>query len=133
MGGAGAAVWEAGRARRSEAMAQKRFDDVRKLANDYLFEFHDAIRDLPGATPARVLVVRRGLEYLDHLSADAGDDAILMKELAAAYERLGELQAGSQAGQVESNLNDNRAGVASFEKAVAFREKIAARSPTIPG
>ena len=129
IGGAGAALWEARQARRNEAIAQRRFNDVRKLANDYLFEFHDAIRDLAGATPARLLVVRRGLEYLDHLSADAGNDPALMKELAAAYERLGELQAGGQAGQLESNLNDNPGGMASFEKAVSLRQTIAARNP----
>ncbi len=28
--------------------AERRFEDVRKLATSYLFEFHDAIRDLPG-------------------------------------------------------------------------------------
>ena len=63
--GAAAALWEARQARRTPAVAQRRFDDVRKLANNYLFEFHDAIRDLAGATPARLLVVRRGFEYLD--------------------------------------------------------------------
>jgi tRNA A-37 threonylcarbamoyl transferase component Bud32 len=129
VGGAGVAVFEAGRSRQSEALAQKRFNDVRKLANEYLFEFHDAIRDLPGATPARLLVIRRGLEYLDRISADAGDDPGLTAELAGAYERLGELQAGGQPGQLESNLNDNHAGVASFEKALALRERIAARTP----
>ena len=69
---------------RATRRGSRRFNDVRKLANDYLFEFHDAIRDLAGATPARLLVIRRGLEYLDRLSADAGDDPALMKELAAA-------------------------------------------------
>ncbi len=55
VGGAGVAVFEARRSRQSEALAQKRFNDVRRLANEYLFEFHDAIRNLPGATPARLL------------------------------------------------------------------------------
>ena len=50
----------AGGAQRSggRGRAERRFEDVRKLANSYLFEFHDAIRDLPGSTPARALVVR---------------------------------------------------------------------------
>ena len=129
IGGAGMALWQAKRARESEALAQRRFNDIRKLANEYLFEFHDAIHDLPGATRARSLVIRRGLEYLDRLSADAGDDLVLVEELAAAYERLGELQAGGQAGQVESNLGDNAGAVTSFEKAVALREKVAAKRP----
>ena len=44
--------------------AERRFNDVRKLAGSFLFEFHDAIQDLPGSTPARALVVKRGLQYL---------------------------------------------------------------------
>ena len=39
------------------------------LANAFLFEIHDAIRDLPGSTPARQLLVSKGLEYLDKLAA----------------------------------------------------------------
>src|SRR5262249_48222890 len=58
-------------ASRQRAKAEKRFSDVRKLANSFLFEFHDAIRDLPGATKARELVVRRALEYLDSLAREA--------------------------------------------------------------
>ena len=56
------------------ALAQSRFNDVRKLANTFLFAFHDKIQDLAGATPARELLVKTSLEYLNKLSADAGDD-----------------------------------------------------------
>jgi hypothetical protein len=49
--------------------AQRRFNDVRELANSFLFEFHDAIKDLPGSTPARELVTNKALEYLDRLAA----------------------------------------------------------------
>jgi len=35
------------------ARAEARFADVRRLANEFLFEFEEAIHDLPGATPAR--------------------------------------------------------------------------------
>ena len=38
---------------------------------------HDAIRDLAGSTPARQLMVQKGIEYLDKLAADAGDRADL--------------------------------------------------------
>ena len=40
-------------ARANGERAERRFNDVRKLANSFLFEFHDAIQRLPGATPAR--------------------------------------------------------------------------------
>src|SRR5262249_13711698 len=66
---------EATRAHAAEAREKRRFDDVRKLAGSFLFEFHDAIRNLPGSTAARALVVKRGLEYLDRLAAESADDA----------------------------------------------------------
>ena len=73
---------------RSEA----RFQEVRKLANVVLLEFHRKIQDLPGATPARELLVRTALEYLNKLSHDAADDASLQWELSQAYEQVGDVQ-----------------------------------------
>ena len=43
------------------ANAQQQFNDVRKLANSLLFEFHGAIQHLPGSTPARKLLVQEAL------------------------------------------------------------------------
>ena len=38
-----ATIWEAKRATAAQAKAERRFKDVRRLANSYLFEFHDEI------------------------------------------------------------------------------------------
>src|SRR5271169_2349532 len=54
-------------ARPERARAERRFNDVRKLANSLMFEVHDSIQDLPGATAARKLLMSRSLEYLDSL------------------------------------------------------------------
>ena len=40
--------------------AERRFNDVRKLANAVLFDYHDAIEALPGATPVRERLVKAG-------------------------------------------------------------------------
>src|SRR5260370_33771710 len=74
------------------ARAQRRFNDGRKLANSLIFEVHDGIRDLPGSTPVRKLVVSRAAEYLDSLAKDSEGDSGLQIELSAAYMRLGEVQ-----------------------------------------
>ena len=55
---------EARVARTERARAERRFNDVRKLANSLMFEVHDSIRDLPGTLPARKLLVDRAVEYL---------------------------------------------------------------------
>ena len=122
----GAGVWatvlEARRARAAEAKAERRFNDVRKLANSFLIEFHDAIENLPGSTPARMLVVQRGIEYLDNLSAEAGDSPDLLRELAAGYQRFGDIQGNS--GRGSAMLGDMTGARKSLEKALALRQRL---------
>ena len=91
VGGIIATAWEAHKARVQSARAERRFNDVRKLANTYMFEFHDSIKDLPGSLAARQLVIKRALEYLDSLAAEAGDDRGLQLELANAYQQIGRI------------------------------------------
>ena len=40
---------------------------MRQLAGKFLLDFHDSIAKLPGATPARKMVVQTGLQYYDTL------------------------------------------------------------------
>jgi non-specific serine/threonine protein kinase/serine/threonine-protein kinase len=116
--GVAATLREARRAREAEARAQRRFDDVRRLANSFLFEFHDAIRDLPGATPARALVVKRALEYLDGLSKEVAGDRALQRELADAYQKVGDVQGNPFA----ANLGDLKGARESYRKSIALLE-----------
>jgi serine/threonine protein kinase/tetratricopeptide (TPR) repeat protein len=121
-------VWnlrEARRARAAEARAERRFNDVRKLANSFLFEFHDAIQNLPGSTPARELVVKRAADYLDSLSKEAGQDAALQRELAVAFKRLGEIQGGGGG----ANLGDSKGALKSYERALSIRQALVTRTP----
>jgi non-specific serine/threonine protein kinase/serine/threonine-protein kinase len=78
-------------ARTERARAERRFQDVRKLANSLLFELHDSIEAVPGTLATRQLIVQRGLEYLDGLAPESGDDRVLKSELAVAYDRVGAL------------------------------------------
>src|SRR5437870_5755931 len=52
---------------REARIAQRRFNNVRTLANSLIFDVHDSIRDLPGSTPARKIIVERALQYLNGL------------------------------------------------------------------
>ena len=125
MGGVAATVREARIAAVNERRAEQRFNDVRKLANSLMFEIHDSIRDLPGSTPARRLLVTRALEYLDNLSAQSKGDVSLQKELAAAYERVGDVLGYPYA----ANLGDKPGALQSYRKALAIREGLAVAIP----
>jgi eukaryotic-like serine/threonine-protein kinase len=113
------------KAKAEQAIAEQRFNELRKLANSLIFEVHDAIRDLPGATPARKLVVSKALEYLDALSREAINDRGLQRELAAAYQRVGDAQGGF----VDANLGDERGALQSYVKAVQLRESLVKADP----
>jgi non-specific serine/threonine protein kinase/serine/threonine-protein kinase len=121
VGWVGVATHQTVVARRERARAQKRFTDVRRLANTFLFEFHDAIASLPGATRARELAVQRALEYLAQLSAESEDDPTLRLELGLAYKRIGDIQ--YQVGN--TSRGDSEAALASFAKAAALLTAIA--------
>ncbi len=116
--GSGAALWEARAARRSEAVAERRLADVRRLAEEYLFEFHDAIRGLPGSTAAREMVVRRALEYLGRLAGESAGDAALERDVATAYERIGDIQGGRP---LEGNLGRPSDAADSYARALEIR------------
>ena len=115
-------IREAQIARAQRARAEEHFQDVRALADSLLFEVHDAIQDLPGATPARQLIVQKSIEYLRHLSKDSAGDVSLERELANAYERIGLVQGNPEG----SNLGDIAGALDSFTKALGMRQKLAA-------
>jgi serine/threonine protein kinase/tetratricopeptide (TPR) repeat protein len=114
--------------RREQARTKARFNDVRALANSILFEISDAIRDLPGSTPARLLLVERAQTYLDKLAHESGNDLSLERELAEAYKKIGDVQyrAGSP------NLGDITGALVSARKELALREGIVAKDHSVP-
>jgi serine/threonine protein kinase len=105
--------------------ADRRFNDVRKLANSLIFEIHDSIQNLPGATPARKLLLDRALQYLDSLSKEAAGDISLQRDLAAGYLRIGMVQGST----VDASLGQTDDALSNLRKAVALRETIAKANP----
>ena len=126
IGGIISTAWEAQRAERHRARAEKRFKDVRHLAHLFLFEIDPQLQNLQGATGARETLVKRALEYLDSLAQEAGDDRSLQYELAAAYFKVGNIQGKPY----QPNLGDEAGALASFRKAQAIFEKLLAVEPT---
>lgn len=89
--GASISTWQAVRARRAEAAAQRRFNDMRTVAGTLLFDLHDAVRDLAGSIPARRLVLDKAQEYLEILARESAGDVPLQRDLVVAYDRIGDL------------------------------------------
>ena len=104
LAGAGVSVYEARR-------AQQRFDQVRELANRFIFDFEKSIRDLPGTLSARQRMAATAQEYLGKLAADSKGSPGLTRELAASYYQLSRIELN--AGQSELAMRD-------VEKAIAL-------------
>jgi serine/threonine protein kinase len=90
-------------ANRERAIAQRRFLEVRQLANK-LFDIDVLARQLPGSTRTRQLIVDTSLEYLGRLAADVRGDPGLALEVGNAYMRVARVQGvpiGPNLGQLD--------------------------------
>jgi tetratricopeptide (TPR) repeat protein len=88
-------------ANRERAIAQRRFLQVRQLANQFL-ALDQTIQKLPGSTEARRQIVTKSMAYLEGLGAEARNDHDLALEIGTAYLQVARVQ-GVPGG---SNLGD---------------------------
>ncbi len=120
-------LWQARIAGLQQREAEARSEDLRQLSNSLLSELDDAIKQLPGSTPAQRLLVTRVLEHLDRMSRDSTDRASQL-DLVDAYTRLGNLQGNPY----DQNISDTAGALASFGKALAIAEPLVRSQPNDP-
>ncbi len=112
-------------AQAERARAEKRFEDVRQFSNALIFEIHDAVQKLPGATPVRKLLLDRAAQYLDNVAKDASGSPDIQRELAWAYQRLATVQGDTS----QANLGEISAAESSTRKALVLFEAVAKANP----
>ncbi|MEE8143709.1 MAG: serine/threonine-protein kinase, partial [Planctomycetota bacterium] len=105
--------------------AQKRFNEVREIANRLIFDIYDEIETLPGATHAREVVVSTALQYLDSLREEAGELPELQKEVAEGYLRIGDVQGNPG----NPSLLDTEGALVSYEKALTLFQELSSSHP----
>jgi serine/threonine protein kinase/tetratricopeptide (TPR) repeat protein len=118
-------TWQARVARTQRARAEQRFNDVRRLANSFMFEIHDSVQNLPGSTVTRQLLVTRALEYLNSLAQESHDDPSLQRELVTAYIRIGNVQGNPN----NANLGDTAGAMQSYRHALSIAGQLVAANP----
>jgi non-specific serine/threonine protein kinase/serine/threonine-protein kinase len=114
------------RAHLEQVRAQRELAALRKLTQSFLFEFDDAIQNLPGSSAARELVVRRAVEYLDKVASEAGDDPVLLNDLADAYTHISDITGAFREARADSSP---RRAVENGLKALAIRRRLYALNP----
>ena len=101
--------------------AEERFAIAQEAAQAMLYDVHDAVAGLEGATPAREVIVTKSLDYLDRLASGAGDDPTLRLDLASAYFRIGNVQGNP----TDNNLGRTADAVASYRRGLALLPPLA--------
>lgn len=118
--GASAAVWQSRIAVRNQKLAEDRFEQVRKVANSLIFDYHDEIAKLEGSTKLREKLVVDAVNYLNAISQGDLSDPALVKELAVAYRKIADVYGSpynSNLGRLEDALINHQKSVALLEKA----------------
>jgi len=104
---------------REKQQAERRFQQVRGLANQFLVDVDKEMRSTPGTTRAREVMVRTALVSLDGLAKEARGDVGILSDLADAYEKAAQVQGvpGYQnLGQVDEALASQRKSVELFRQ-----------------
>jgi tetratricopeptide (TPR) repeat protein len=110
----------------AQRAARQQYDDLLAFSNSALFEFHDAIADLAGATRARGLLVARAVAYLDRVAGQRSADVRAREQLAYGYEKLSEIQYRARPG----HLGDSAGAIESAGKALQLRRALAHEIPS---
>ncbi len=110
----------------AEASARLRFDELRGLAHTVIFKLDDRVRNLSGSTPARELLVKTGLDYLNRLAATtAENDWETQAELGGAFFKLGDVQGDPNV----PNLGDQSGALKSYLRGLQYLKAVALALP----
>ena len=114
-------------ASRQRDLAEQRFEEVRSLAMTFLEDVDRAIVE-EGKVAAREKIAATGLDYLDRLSSQAGDDVSFRKDLARGYLKVADIQAN----WLEANLGRVSEARESAEKGAGLARKLFEELPDDP-
>jgi serine/threonine protein kinase len=114
-------------ANRERRIAERRFVQVRQLANKFI-ELDNDIRGLPGSTQVRMRMVSDSLQYLTSLGSDVHGDKDLALEIAFAYVRV----AHAQGDPTSPNLGQFAEAEASLNNAARFVDPVLLKDPKNP-
>lgn len=115
-------------ARREEALAQHRLQDIRELAHSFIFDLDPQLQGIPGTVAVRAYILKTGMKYLDAMAREAGTDEDLNYELARGYVRLSVLENSF----IYQSLGEAKEAKTAMQKAVALEAAAYQRHPHDP-
>ncbi|MBL8744717.1 MAG: serine/threonine protein kinase, partial [Phycisphaerae bacterium] len=128
--GEAAAVAAQGREQAQREVAERNFRAVRGLARAFIFDFNNDVAGLRGSTAARERILSEALAYLNKVKDQAEGDAAFTRELADAYEQVGDIQGGL----FMPNVGGSFSADASYAESRRLRERaLTMESPVSAG
>jgi eukaryotic-like serine/threonine-protein kinase len=113
---------------RQARLAQRRFDEARRLIRTVIFDVQPKMGAISGTTALRKDLIEGTLQYLEALTRDAGDNPALLRELSASYVQLARVQ-GLQG---DANVGDPQAARLTLGKAEKVVERLLTLDPSGP-
>jgi eukaryotic-like serine/threonine-protein kinase len=113
---------------RQARLAERRFDEARRLIHTLIFDLQPKMSAVPGTTALRKDLIESTLTYLEALARDAGDDPALLRELAASYVQLARVQGIPG----EANVGNLQAARRTLEAAERLVERLLTLDPDGP-
>ena len=81
-------AWQARRAEQQRAIAQRRFDEARRLIRTVVHDIQPKLARIDGTVSLRASLIEQTLAYLEAMSKDARDNPALLRELIESYLEL---------------------------------------------
>lgn len=100
---------------KEKQLAERRFEDVRRLAHYQIFDLYDQLQDVQGTTRLRAGMSTEALRYLDALAAESSGNEALAVELAQGYLRVGDVTGNFGA----PTLGNWREALSTYQKGLA--------------
>jgi len=109
---------------REARRAERRFQQVRQLANSLLLDSDTSRASNQGAIAEREQIVTSALRSLEGLASEAGGDVALQADLVIAYEKVGNIQR-----QALGRIDDSRK---SYARAIELGRRLLANGGATP-
>jgi non-specific serine/threonine protein kinase/serine/threonine-protein kinase len=110
---------------RQARLAERRFDEARRLIRTIIFDIQPKLGTVPGTTALRKGLIESTLQYLEAMARDAGDNPALLRELASSYVQLARVQ-GIQG---DANVGDTEAARRTLGEAEKLVERLLKLDP----
>jgi eukaryotic-like serine/threonine-protein kinase len=108
------------RAREERALAQRRFEAARRMAQALLFDAPNQLAGVPGTIGTRRWMAEQALGYLERMASEVQQDRGMALAVAKGYRQVAHMQFNVST----PNLNDPPAALASLEKAEQVLRRI---------